>query len=72
MAAGMINPITGKNFEPSWRLAEFLPEALSFYARIEKQIGRRLWHPFPVLRLAGTEKEWRKIVSKLGAAAVAP
>lgn len=72
MAAGMINPITGKNFEPSWRLAEFLPEALNFYAKVENQIGRKLWYPFPVLRLAGTDKEWRKIISKLGSAAVAP
>lgn len=65
VAAGMINPITGKNFEPSWRIADFLPAALEFYAAVETQIGRRIWHPFPVLRLAGSDKEWRKIVSKL-------
>lgn len=72
VAAGMINPVTGKNFEPSWRIADFLPEAMEFYAEVESRIGRKLWHPFPVLRLAGTEKEWRKIVSKLDAADVAP
>ncbi len=72
VAAGMINPITGKNFEPSWRLAEFLPGALEFYAKVENRISRRLWHPFPVVRLANTEKEWRKIVSKLDAVNVAP
>ena len=65
VAAGMVNPITGKNFEPSWRIAEFLPEALEFYAGVEKRIGRQVWYPFPVLRLAGSAKEWRKIVSKL-------
>lgn len=63
----MINPITGKNFEPSWRIAEFLPRALEFYAEIEKHIGRKIWYSHPVLRLAGSEKEWRKIVSKLDA-----
>lgn len=72
VAAGMINPVTGKNFEPSWRIAEFLPEALEFYAEVENRIGRKLWHPFPVLRLAESEKEWRKIVSKLNASDVAP
>ena len=72
VAAGMINPLTGKNFEPSWRIAEFLPDALEFYAEVEKVIGRKLWHSFPVLRLAGSEKEWNKIVSKLDAAEVAP
>ena len=72
VAAGMINPITGKNFEPSWRLAEFLPEALAFYAGVEAQLGRQVWYPLPVLRLAGSDKEWRKIVSKLHASSVAP
>lgn len=72
VAAGMVNPITGKNFEPSWRIAEFLPDALAFYDAVEKHIGRQVWHPFPVLRLAGNDKEWRKIVSKLEAPDVAP
>lgn len=72
VAAGMVNPITGKNFEPSWRIAEFLPEALAFYAEVEKSIGRQLWYPFPVLRLAGSEKEWGKIVSKLDSPDVIP
>ena len=72
VAAGMVNPITGKNFEPSWRIAEFLPEALEFYAEVERVIRRKLWYQFPVLRLAGSDKEWRKIVSKLDAPEVAP
>ncbi|MEO5711966.1 MAG: FAD-dependent oxidoreductase [Luteolibacter sp.] len=72
VAAGMVNPITGKNFEPSWRIAEFLPDALAFYAEVENLIGRKVWHAFPVLRLAGSEKEWRKISSKLAEPAVAP
>jgi glycine oxidase len=72
VAAGMVNPITGKNFEPSWRITEFLPVALTFYAAVEQQIGRKLWHSFPVLRLAGSEKEWRKIISKLELPGVSP
>ncbi len=72
VAAGMVNPITGKNFEPSWRIAEFLSDALEFYAEVEKRIDRRLWYPFPVLRLAGSEKEWRKILSKLDSPGIAP
>ncbi len=72
IAAGMVNPLTGKNFEPSWRIAEFLPEALEFYAEVEARIGRKIWHSFPVLRLAGADKEWRKILAKLPAPDVAP
>ncbi len=72
VAAGMVNPITGKNFEPSWRIAEFLPEALAFYAEMEKLIRRQVWYPFPVLRLAASDKEWRKITSKLDSPDVVP
>lgn len=72
VAAGLINPITGKNFEPSWRIAEFLPEALAFYAEIEAELGVKLWHPMTVLRLAGSEKEWAKISGKLEEEKVKP
>lgn len=72
VAAGLINPVTGKNFEPSWRIGEFLPEALAFYAEIEKELGVRLWHPMTVLRLAGSEKEWAKISAKLDDEKVKP
>jgi glycine oxidase len=72
IAAGMINPVTGKNFEPSWRIADFLPEAMDFYAAAEKELGQKIWHPLPVLRFAGSEKEWSKITSKLDAPDVAP
>ncbi len=64
VAAGLVNPVTGKNFEPSTRIGEFLPEALSFYAEVEKQLGETFWHPLPVLRLAETEKELRKMTAK--------
>ncbi|MBX3739817.1 MAG: FAD-binding oxidoreductase [Akkermansiaceae bacterium] len=72
VAAGLVNPVTGKNFEPSWRIAEFLPDALDFYARVERELGVTLWHPMTVLRLAASEKEWAKISSKLTEEKVKP
>ena len=72
VAAGMINPITGKNFEPSWRIDEFHSQAISFYLGLEVMLGVKLWHPLPVLRLASNEKEWRKIVGKLDSPDIAP
>ena len=72
MAAGLVNPVTGKNFEPSKRIAEFLPEALGFYQMIGNTLERKLWHPYPVLRLAESDKEWEKIVSKASQPDVAP
>lgn len=65
VAAGMVNPITGKNFQPSWRIGEFHPQAIDFYTALEAKLAIRFWHPLPVLRLATSEKEWRKIAGKL-------
>ena len=71
IAAGMINPVTGKNFNPSWRLAEFLPEAEAFFTKVGGIVGKRLWFPYPVWRMAG-EKEWPKIREKIGAPETEP
>lgn len=67
MAAGLINPVTGQNFSPSWRLAEFLPEACEFYERVAGLLDKRIWYPLPVWRLVG-EAEWAKVQGKLDAA----
>lgn len=64
VAAGLVNPVTGKNYQPSWRIGEFLPEAVGFYRRIEEETGSRLWHPLPVVRLV-SEGEWDKVAGKL-------
>jgi glycine oxidase len=72
VAAGLINPITGKNFEPSWRIAEFYPQAIAFYRSLEQEFGETIWHPLPVLRLASSEKEWAKISTKLDLPEVRP
>lgn len=65
VAAGLINPVTGKNFTPSWRIACFLPEAQAFYQKLESRLGVRFWHPLPVLRLARDPKEWRRIEERM-------
>lgn len=72
VAAGMVNPVTGKNFEPSWRITAFHPAALAFYRRVEEELCACLWHPMPILRLASSAKEMSKIFSKLVHPEVAP
>lgn len=72
VAAGMVNPVTGKNFAPSWRIADFLPEAESFYQKLEARVGIRFWHPLPVLRLARDAKEWRRIEERMTRPETAP
>jgi glycine/D-amino acid oxidase-like deaminating enzyme len=64
VAAGLVNPVTGKNFEPSPMIGEFLPEALEFYRSIEEKLGVVLWYPMPIMRLAGNDDEWAKMRAK--------
>jgi glycine/D-amino acid oxidase-like deaminating enzyme len=64
VAAGLVNPVTGKNFEPTPHVAELLPEALAFYQELETLLDERFWHPLPILRLATDEKEWSKMLAK--------
>lgn len=65
VAAGLINPLTGKNFQPSWLIGDFHPFAVDFYEKLGEKFGAKFWHPMPVMRLAETDKEWEKISSKL-------
>lgn len=72
VAAGLVNPVTGKNFEPSRHLGDFLPDAVSFYQKLETDLSDRFWHPLPVLRLAADEAEWAKMLAKSGRPDIAP
>jgi len=72
VAAGMINPVTGKNFQPSWRIGEFLPGAIEFYKRLEEQLQRHFWYPMPVLRLWSDARIWSKVQGKLADPEVTP
>lgn len=64
VAAGLINPLTGKNFQPSWLIEEFHPYAMNYFTKLGEKFGVKLWNPMPVMRLAETEQEWSKISSK--------
>jgi len=72
VAAGMVNPITGKNFQPSWRIGDFHPQAMDFYLSLEARLKTFFWYPVPILRLATSEKEWRKISGKLDSPEISP
>jgi glycine/D-amino acid oxidase-like deaminating enzyme len=50
VAAGIINPVTGRWMTKSWRFDDFAPEAENFYQAIEKQFTVRLYHPIPAVR----------------------
>ena len=57
ISAGLLTPVTGRSLNPSWRLSEFLDEALGFYREVEGVLGEQFFYEIPILRLfAGAEE----------------
>jgi glycine oxidase len=57
VAAGIVNPVTGKRFVKSWRYEEFFPVARSVYQDLERMLGVQIWEERPILRLLATPDE---------------
>lgn len=57
VAAGLINPITGRRLVKSWGVDMLLPQAAQMYREIGDELGVPLWHPLRVRRLFADDKE---------------
>ncbi len=58
IAAGVINPITGRRFVKSWRMDALLPVAKRTYQDLEKLLNVPLWHERDIVRtLKDVEEE---------------
>ncbi|MEO5961570.1 MAG: FAD-dependent oxidoreductase [Opitutaceae bacterium] len=64
VAAGMVNPITGRRFVKSWRVDTLLPAARVAYREFDAALGVRLWHEMRVRRLFADEEERRIFAGK--------
>jgi len=57
VAAGIINPITGKRFVKSWRLEDFFPVAKAIYQTMEAELEVKIWEERPILRVLKDAEE---------------
>ncbi len=57
VAAGIINPITGRRLVKSWRVDELLPAATRIYKELETQLHTRLIFKRNILRIFSDIKE---------------
>lgn len=64
VAAGLVNPLSGKRFTRVWRFAEFCGEAEHFHHRVAATLGHNHWHPAPILRLTADDDEWRRMLER--------
>lgn len=56
-AAGIINPMTGRNYVKSWLVDTALPFARQCYENMERDYGKVFYHPLPVWRALHSVKE---------------
>ena len=57
VAAGIINPITGRRLVKSWRYESLFPMARDSYRALEAWLGVSLWHEMRVRRTFADERE---------------
>jgi glycine oxidase len=50
VAAGLFNPITGRNMLKTWKADELFPYLHSFYTEAEHLTGEKFYHPMPLYR----------------------
>jgi len=61
VAAGLINPITGRRFVKSWMIDDLLPIAIKTYQQFEKDLGISILHARNIYRALidpGSENDW--------------
>ncbi len=51
VAAGVINPVTGRRIVKSWMIDELQPVAKAYYLQVEEKLKIKLWHELPSLRI---------------------
>lgn len=64
VAAGIINPITGRRLVKSWEIDGRLPVARAAYRELEVALGVPLWREMRVRRIFSDERERRVLADK--------
>lgn len=72
VAAGLINPVTGRRLVKSWGVDMLLPQAAQMYREIGEELGVPVWHPLRVHRLFADNKERAAFAAKRGTGELAP
>lgn len=72
VAAGIINPITGRRYVKSWRVDELIPFAKQTYQSLESYLNISIYHPHTIIRTlfnAREENDWMLRTADTGYAA---
>lgn len=66
VAAGIINPITGRKYVKSWMIDQLLPVALKTYQEISSQLNIEILHTLNVIRSLNSVREENDWEARLG------
>lgn len=65
VAAGLINPVTGRWMTKSWNFDHLLPEAEATYRSIEQALGIEIFHPLQELRFCQNTDDVKRVSQRL-------
>lgn len=54
IAAGLMNPITGRRFAKTWMAEHIFPYAKKYYQNLEVKLGNSFYHEMPIYRYFGS------------------
>lgn len=72
VAAGLVNPITGRRLVKSWRIDALLPAARATYRELQAALGVPLWRDLRVRKFFQDERERRIFAEKRAREELAP
>lgn len=61
VAAGVINPVTGRWMTKSWNIDQLLPAAEKTYLAIERQLELQIYHPIPEIRFCQNAEDVKRV-----------
>lgn len=64
VAAGLMNPVAGKRFALTWRAAELLPFAATFYRELEQRYDQSFFTDVPILKLFASLEEQNAMLAR--------
>ncbi len=72
VAAGIVNPLTGRKLVQTWKAAELFPFLHQFYSGIEAELGVRFFHPGTIYRPYRSETEKNNYLTYTADPAIRP
>ena len=64
VAAGLMNPVAGKRFALTWRAAELLPFAATFYRKLEQRYRQSFFTETPIFKIFGSVEEQNAVLAR--------